>query len=247
MGRPGSGLAVGAAVCAAVVISGCGASGSTPGPASSSASGPASSSASGAPAEPAPTALVTSMQASVRQANSVHISGHLTSNGIPISVNLDMHRNGDVSGTVSQNGAPFQVIGVSGTIYIKATRSFLQAVKAPTSACTVVCGKWLQLTPAEASQLTGDLSMTSLTGPLTAGRVPKLTEAGRKTISGQTAWVLRASDGSMLDVSSASRHFPLAAATGGSPSEVVIYSQWNAAPQPVAPPASEVLNLNNLK
>ncbi len=187
------------------------------------------------------------MQTSVRQANSVHIAGHLTTNGIAISVNLDMHRNGDVSGTVSQNGAPFQVVGVSSYIYIKATRSFLQAVKAPTSACAVVCGKWLELTPAEARQLTGDLSMSSLTGPLTSGQVPKLSEAGRKTINGQSAWVLRASDGSTLDLSAASQHYPLAAATGGSPSEVVTYSQWNSAPRPVAPPAGEVLNLNNLK
>jgi hypothetical protein len=209
--------------------------------------GSASSSGMGAPAEPTPTALVTSMQASVRQANSVHIAGHLTNSGIPIGVNLDMHRNGDVSGTVSQNGAPFQVITVSSTTYIKATRSFLQEVKAPTSACAVVCGKWLQLTPAEASQLTGDLSMTSIIAPLSSGHVPKLTEAGRKIINGQTAWVLRASDGSTLDVSSASQHYPLAAATGGSPSDVVVYSQWNSTPQPVAPPANEVLNLNNLK
>jgi len=210
-------------------------------------SGSASSSAGGAAAEPTPTALVTSMQASVRQANSVHIAGQLTNSGIPISVNLDMHRNGDVSGTIRQNGAPFQVIGVNRTLYIKATRSFLQEVKAPISACAVVCGKWLQLTPAEASQLTGDLSMTSLTGPLTSSQVPKLTEAGRKTVNGQSAWVLRASDGSTLDVSSAGRHYPLAAATSGSAREVVIYSKWNTAPQPVAPPANEVLNLNNLK
>ena len=151
------------------------------------------------------------MQASVRQASSVHVAGQLTNNGTPISVDLDMHRNGDVSGTVSQNGAPFQVIGVGKVIYIKATRAFLQAVKAPTSACAVVCGKWLQLTSAEARQLTGDLSMSSLTAPLTSGQVPTLTEAGSATVNGQSAWVLRASDGSTLDVSSASQHYPLAA------------------------------------
>jgi hypothetical protein len=188
-----------------------------------------------------------SMQASVRQANSVHISGRLTNGAIPISVNLDMHRNGDVSGSVSQNGAPFQVIGLHNAIYIKATRSFLQQVKAPTSACAVVCGKWLQLTPSQASQLTGDLSMSSLTGPLTSGQVPKLAEAGSKTVNGQSAWALRAAGGSMLYVSSSRQHYPVAATTGGSANEEVIYSRWNTAPEPVAPPANEVLNLNNLK
>lgn len=235
MGLSAKMVTVGVAGCAAILIAACG------------SSGPTSSSSSAPPAEPTPTALVTSMQAAVRQASSVHVAGNLTNNGIPISVNLNMHRNGDVSGTVSQNGAPFQVIGVGGTFYIEATRAFLNQVKAPASACPVVCGKWLQLTSAEANQLTGDLSMNSLTGPLTSGQVPQLTEAGSKTVGGQRAWVLRASDGSTLAVSSGRTHYPLAASTGGGVHEVVTYSQWNTAPQPVAPPAAEVLNLNNLK
>lgn len=247
---------VAAAACAAIVIAGCGGSGSPTGSASSSASGAASSPASGAASSPAasggatePTAaaLITAMQASVRQASSVHVAGHLASNGLPISVDLDMHRNGDISGSESVNGAPFQVTGVNGTIYIKATRSFLQQVKAPTSACAVLCGKWLQLTPSQAKQLTGDLSMSSLTGPLTSSQVPKFSDAGSKTVGGQSAWALRAPDGSMLYVSSAPQHYPVAATAGASPSEIVTYSQWNTAPQPVAPPANQVLNLNNLK
>jgi len=214
---------------------------------SPASSAPTSSAPSTAQAEPTSTALVTAMQASVRQASSVHISGNLTTGGTPISVNLGIHRNGEVSGTVSQNGAPFQVIGVANTIYIKATEQFLKQVKAPARACAVVCGKWLKLTSAEASQLTGDLSMSSLVAPLSSGRVPKLAEAGSKTVNGQTAWILRAADGSTLDVSSASQHYPLAASTGGATQEVVSYSKWNAVPPPVAPPAGQVLNINNLK
>jgi hypothetical protein len=235
MGVPARVLIASVAGSAAIVISGCG------------GSAPASSSISGAPGEPASAALVSTMQASVRQASSVHISGNLTSSGAPVSVNLGVHRNGDVSGTVSQNGAPFQVIGVAGTIYIKATQQFLKQVNAPANACAVVCGKWLKLTSAEASQLTGDLNMSSLVAPLSSGRVPKLAEAGSKTVSGQAAWILRAADGSTLDVSSASRHYPVAASTGGAPHEVVIYSHWNAVPPPVAPPASQVLDINHLK
>ena len=243
------------AVSAAVVIAGCGSSTGTNGSASNTppmgsapaSSAPASSVPGGTRAAPTSTALVTAMQTAVRQASSVHISGNLASGRAPISVNLGVHRNGDVSGTVSENGAPFHVIGIAGTIYIKATQQFLNQINAPASACSVVCGKWLKLTSAEASQLTGDLNMTSLVAPLSSGRVPKLTEAGRQTVGGQAAWVLRAADGSTLAVSSASRHYPLAASTGGSPHEVVMYSQWNAVPPPVSPPASQVLNISNLK
>jgi hypothetical protein len=235
MGVLGKLLTAGVAGCAAIVISACGGSGSMSG------------SVSAPPREPSSAALLTAMQASVRQASSVHVTGNLTSSGTPISVDLDLHRNGDVSGTVSQNAAPFQVVGLDNLTYIKATAAFLQEVKAPASACAVVCGKWLQLTTAEAGQLTGDLSMNSLTAPLTSGQVPALTEAGKATVNGQSAWVLRASDGSKLDVSTTNQHYPIAASTGGSTHEVVTYSQWNGAPQPVAPPANQVLNLNNLK
>jgi hypothetical protein len=110
-----------------------------------------------------------------------------------------------------------------------------------------VCGKWLQLTPTEAGQLTGDLSMNSLTRPLVSGKIPKLAETGNKVVNGQGAWVLRAGDGSTLDVSSAGQHYPLVASTGTSPHQVVIYSHWNSAPAPTAPPANQVLNLNQLK
>lgn len=238
--------AVCVAACAAIVTSGCGSSGSVSSHGTSLGT-PATPSASGATSEPTSTALITAMEASVRHANNVHIAGRLASNGVPISLDLDMQRNGAVSGTVSENGAPFQVIGVNNTTYIKATRAFLQQVKAPVSACAVVCGKWLQLTPAQASQLTGDLSMSSLTAPLSSSQVPKFTEVGSKIVDGQAAWELRAANGSTLYVSSASGHYPVAATTGGSANEVVTYSQWNTAPQPVPPPASEVLNLNNLK
>jgi hypothetical protein len=239
MGTRAGALAVGAAACAAVVIAGCGGSGSKP--------SPPSTRASTATTEPSATALITAMQTSVRQASSIHVTGRLTNSGVPITVNLDMHRNGDVSGTESLNGAPYQIIGVHGTVYVKATRSFLQEVKAPASACATACGRWLQLTPVLANQLTGDFSMSNFTGPLTSSRLPKFTEAGTKMVGGQTAWVLSAGQGVTLEISSAGGHFPLAATTGGSTSEVITYSQWNSAPEPVAPPANDVLNLSNLR
>jgi hypothetical protein len=105
----------------------------------------------------------------------------------------------------------------------------------------------LQLTPALASQLTGDFSMSNFTGPLTSSHLPKFTEAGTQTVGGQTAWVLRTGQGVTLEISSAGGHLPLAATTGGSTTEVITYSQWSSAPEPVPPPANDVLNLSNLK
>lgn len=235
MGVPARVLGVSVAGCAALVLGGCGSSG---------ASGSASGAASAAAGEPGAAQLVRAMQNSVRSASSVHVSGRLSQDGAPVTVDLGLRRDGDLVGTISENGAAAQIVAVNSKSYVKATGAFLKQVKAPASACTLVCGKWIQLTAQQAGQLTGDLSMKTMMSPMTGSSVPKLTEAGRTTVDGQPAWVLRAADGSTLDVSSASQHYPLAAANGGSPRQVVTYSQWNAVRPPAAPPASQIINLN---
>jgi hypothetical protein len=180
------------------------------------------------------------MQSSVREAGSVRVTGHLTQNGAALGVDLGLRRNGDMTGVIIQNAAPVQVVAAAGTIYVRATPAFLQQVDAPAGTCAAVCGKWIQLTLPEVQHLTGDLSMTKVTTPLISGQVPALTESGSATVQGQPAWVLRAADGSTLDVSAGSRHYPLEAA-GGSSHQVVMYSQWNKVPPPAMPPASEVV------
>ena len=196
--------------------------------------------------QPAASKLLTSMQDSVRGAESVHISGRLTSNGVPVAVDLGVHRDGDMAGTISQNGAAFNVIGVDGKVFVQATPAFLREMGAPARACAVVCGKWVQLPPEQAGQLTGDLSMTSMTGLLASGHLPKFSAAGSSIVGGQSAWVLRANDGSMLDVSSRGVHYPLQAMTAGTSRDTLRYSQWNSVPSPSAPPAKQVLSLSGV-
>ncbi len=224
-----------------LAAAGCGSSNSVSGNASAS-----SSTTAAGRQEPAEAALVTSMQQSVRTANSVHVTGRLTNAGVPIAINLDLQRNGDMAGTVSQNGAPFQVIGVGGSVFVKATPAFLRQVKAPANACAVVCGKWIQLHPPQSTQITGDIGMASMTGQLVTTKLPKFTEAGTVTVAGQAAWVLRGPGGGSLDVRSAGPPYPLAAVTGTNPRQQISYSHWNAVPPPTAPPASDVLNLKGI-
>jgi hypothetical protein len=227
MAVPARVLAVGLTGCVAAVLAYCG-SGS-----SAVISGPAP--------EPGLADLVRSMQSSVHGASSVRVTGHLTQNGTVLAVDMGLRRNGDMTGVIIQNRARARVVAVTGRFYVRATPAFLQQVDAPAGSCAAVCGKWIQLALAEAGPVTGDLSMASITSPLTSGQLATLTESGSTTVQGQSAWVLRAADGSTLDVSAGSRHYPLEAASGGSPRQVVMYSQWNRVPPPVAPAASQVV------
>ena len=238
MGVPARVFTIGLVGCVALVLAACEAS-------SSSGTSAVRSSASGPANEPTATSLTSSMQGAVRNASGVHVSGQLARNGLALGVDLNLTRSGDVAGTISQHGMPMNVVAANGKIYIQATPAFLQAVNVPAAACATACGKWVELTQGEASQLTGDLTMQKLLTPLIPDQA-RLTAAGSTTVRGQPAWVLRASDGSTVVVSATGKHYPLAARDSGSPHQVVTFSQWDSVPAPKVPPASQLLKMNGL-
>ena len=237
MGMPARAFTVSLVGCAALVLAGCDAGGSGGTSAgSSSMNKPAN--------EPSAQSLTSSMQSSVRNASGVHVSGQLARDGVPLGVDLDVTRNGDAAGTISQHRTPLHVVAANGKIYIEVTPGFLREASMPAAACATACGKWIEFTQGEASQLTGDFSMQKLLSPLILDQSPKLTIAGSTTVHGQSAWLLRAGDGSTVTVSAAAQHYPLAARSGRSPHQVVTFSQWDSVPAPKPPPVSRLLHLN---
>lgn len=207
-----------------------------------------SSCGSSAPAEPSASALASSVRNSVHNASSVHVNGSVTDNGTPVGLNLGVNRAGDISGTVSEHGAKLNVLSTSGKVYIKATEAFLKEAGAPSSACSLVCGKWVQLPPSQASRLTSQLTMANLTGETAAaaGAKAQFSKAGNGTVNGQSTWVLKSANGTKLDVTQQSTPYPVQvkSPTGQG---VITYSKWNAVPTPKAPPANEVINLSGLQ
>jgi hypothetical protein len=235
MAVPARVFTIGLIGCAALALLGCDASGSGGTSAASSMTRPAN--------EPSAGSLASSMRSSVHNASSVHISGQLLRNGVPFGVDLDVTRTGEAAGTISQRGTPLHVVAANSKIYIEVTPTFLREASMPASACATACGKWVEVTNSQASELTGDFSIQKLVTPLISA--PKLTAAGKVTVNGQPAWVLRAGDGSTVAVSAAAQHYPLLARGGGSGHEVVEFSHWDSVPAPKPPPASQLLHLNN--
>ena len=209
--------------------------------------GSSAPSTSGSTTQPSAAQLQSSMKQSVQHASSVHVAGHGTSNGVPVTLDMNLTRSGDVSGTVTENGAPFQIIAVNGKVYGKVTKAFLQQEKAPAAACSLICGKWLQLPSAQGKQLTevaGGLNLKNLTGEL--NQAPKLTKSGTTTVAGQPAYVLKDTKGTTVAVQTTPSHYPLRLTSAGAAKQQLTFSKWNSAPQPVAPPKSQVVNLSQL-
>jgi hypothetical protein len=226
-----------AATAGAVVLAGCG----DPPPAAA----PRSAAVVRSAATPrSPSQTVAQMQKAVQAATSVHLSGVLRNGGKPIGLNLGLIRSGDFAGTITQNGIPLMLIDVGGKAYVKATAAYLKELGVSASVCSVMCGKYVQLTSAEAGSLAGNLSMSALLSSFT-GQAPRFTSAGTTTVAGREGQVLRGPDGSRLVVAATGTPYPLQA-VGRQGSGSLTFTQWDAVPRPARPPAGQVIDLNQL-
>jgi hypothetical protein len=191
-----------------------------------------------------PSQTVQQMRKAVNAASSVHLSGILRNGGKPIGLNLGLIRSGDFAGTITQNGVPLLLIDVSGKAYVKATAAYLHELKVPASVCSIMCGKYVELTPAEAASLAGNLNMSALLASFT-GKTPRFTNAGTTTVAGREGQVLGGPDGSRLVVAATGTPYPLQA-VGRRGSGTLNFTMWNAVPRPAAPPGDQVINLSQL-
>lgn len=194
---------------------------------------------------PSPATLTKELNTAVAHASSVHVSGLAPVNGKDIALNLSMTRAGGVSGQVSIAGDAFTVLATRGSTYIKVTTGFLNYAHLPASTCSLVCGKYLKVSPAESGVLLAGLNMTRLMGDLTKG-APHFRNGGTATVDGQRAWVLRSSTGTTAYVAATGPAYPLRAVAPPGKRGKLDLTQWNRATIPPPPPASEVVDLSQL-
>jgi hypothetical protein len=234
---------VAAAAAATVVLSACGSAGQSPS-ASGSGSAPPGSSPAASPRSAA--ATVTSMKLAVRAATSVHLNGTLTGTGsATIGLDVGLTRSSGFSGTVTQGGIPLTIIDADGKVYILATRAFLAELNVPAAVCSVMCGKYVAMSPAKGDALAGQLTMSQMLQSVT-GSLPAFTNAGTQTVNGQRAQVLHGADGSTLAVAAAGTPYPVEAISPPGGRGGIVFSRWNSVPKPVPPPASQVIDLSKL-
>jgi hypothetical protein len=76
--------------------------------------------------------------------------------------------------------------------------------------------------------------------------LPAFTRAGTRTIHGRSAQVLHGSDGSTLALAATGHPLPVEVISPPGHRGRVSFSEWNAVPDPVAPPARSVISLDKL-
>jgi hypothetical protein len=210
-------LAAALAVFAAgLIVAGCGGS-------SSSGNGLESKS---------PSQILEAAKAAASKAASVHIDGTISSNGKPISLNMELLAGKGGKGTISQEGFTIKLIQVHGAVYINGSAAFYTHVGGA-AAAQLLQGKWLKA-PANSGELASLAELTNLSRLIDTALANhgKLAKGATATIEGQKAIALKdTTKGGTLYVATTGTPYPLEIAKSGGESGKVLLDRWN---QPVS-------------
>jgi hypothetical protein len=127
-----------------------------------------------------PTAIVAATQHAIAGVSSAHIFGSGIDNGEPVALNLYLSAGKGGRGSVTENGAVFQLVVIGKTLYFEGSAAFWKKSGTSGAETALLAGKWLK-TPTTGSFASvfeftniGSLSKSLLTptkGKLTRGAV----------------------------------------------------------------------------
>jgi hypothetical protein len=177
------------------------------------------------------------MEAAMKKATSVRMSGSIVQNGQPLSLDMTLVKPSSSAGSVSEGGTSYTVVVTPGQDYIQISKEFLQQSKLPAKLCAKVCGKYLEVPSSQGASFS-DLTMTSLVSgefskPLSKSEAAIKLRAGQ--FQGQPAWV-GSGGGETFDVAKGGAPYLLSASKQG---QSITFSDWNTATV-TAPPTSQV-------
>jgi hypothetical protein len=216
-----------ALVLAAVALSGCGSSKKAEKP-------------NGEASKP-PARVLADARVAATSASSAHVSGHLVSNGTPVTLDLTMARGKGAKGSASVNGLQFDAVRIGDTVYIHGSDDFYKHF-AGAAVAQLLHGRWVKASTNQ-KQFRSFAPLTDIGALFTklSKSHGKLVNAGETTYQGQQVVAIRdTSDGSKLYVAAAGKPYPVAL-VGGKKGQTgtIVFGDWNK-PASLAPPKSAV-------
>src|SRR5579884_3013847 len=207
------------AVVLALGITACGSSSNKSGSGGSAGNGVASKS---------PNGIVQAAVGALKGVRTVHVSGSVTSSGVPLTLDLSLVSGKGGTGSMSENGLAFQVVTTGNTVYIKGSDAFWSHFGGSTAA-KLFHGKWLK------APATGELAELANTQALFNKLLSshgKLSKGSTTTVAGQPAVaVTDSSDGGTLYVATTGKPYPVELVKKGSSGGHISFDRFN---QPVS-------------
>jgi hypothetical protein len=182
------------------------------------------------------------VNSAVADSRSVHITATVTQGGSTVGLNVNLTRSNDMSGDIIYKNEPLTVLVRNGRAYIKVTAGAVKAMGLPSAACTLMCGKYLEMTASESKSMLNGLSWSSFLRPPSS--VPQMRYVRTVTVNGQPAWEMSVSGEGTAYVAAQGAPYPLRMVKGP---DRIDFTQWNSAVIPPLPPASQIVDLSQLE
>jgi hypothetical protein len=189
--------------------------------------------------------VVPEMKAAAQAATSVRMTGTGRVGSTTVTFDLSFIGSSEISGSFTEGGQSLAIEAVAGETYIKINQGFLVIAKLPATDCASICGKYVELPAAEASQIDGSITLRSLSKQI-FGAIPASASSDtsvdfvHSTYHGQPVLTAHGA-GYTLDVAATGSPYPLFIAN--SQGDDVTFSEWNSVPALTPPPASEVITI----
>ena len=175
------------------------------------------------------TQVLADAKAAASSASSAHVAGSIDSAGTKIGLDLSMARGKGANGSMSVNGAGFDLRRIGDTIYIRGSDAFLKE-NGGALAAQLLHGKWLKAsaTKGRYSSLAPLTSIALLLGKVSSTH-GKLVNDGQTTYHGAKVIRIRdASDNSKFYVAAAGKPYPVALVGGkANQSGTITFGDWN--------------------
>jgi hypothetical protein len=171
--------------------------------------------------------------AAIKGAKGVHVTGTSISDGTPAQVDLRI-QNGSSSGTITLEGAHFEITRVGEVTYVKADEAALESLGIPPEMHRLGADRWLKLAPQEASGLEG-LSLDSFAQQVTMNESPLETEIEQTELDRRRVVVISTQDGSRLYIANTGPAYPIRGELKGANEGRIDFSEYDVDFQITAP------------
>jgi len=204
-----------ALVLAAVLLAGCGGSKQEAKP-------------NGEASKP-PNRVLADTKAAASSASSAHVSGHVVSDGSPLTLDLSIARGKGAKGSMSLDGRSFDLVRIGDTVYIQGSDEFYDHF-AGSAIAQLLHGKWIKAsaTKGRLAPLAALTDIDKLFAKIGASH-GKLANDGKTTYKDQPVVAIRdTSDNSKLYVAATGKPYPVALVGGKSgQTGTITFSDWN--------------------
>jgi hypothetical protein len=176
-----------------------------------------------------PQAILAAAQAASAAATSVHVAGSFEGASAHESFDIEILAGKGARGTVTIDGASFELIETTGTVYVKGDTKFYERIGGGTAAQRLN-GKWLKA-PASDPKLQPLLRLTDLRGLISVSLAGhgRLANAGTSVVGNVPAVGVRdAARGETVYVATVGAPYPIQISKTGLGGGTITLDRWNA-------------------